>query len=127
MKYEINMNYSFSTDKVVNFIKKSVLSFYMIKSGDYKMTEDSILVLNIDPENDIDRVLTEICMCWILEDTNLVHTEEIQKCLENPKYITYGFYDILGKSYIDLKILGSFIKEHPDVQKNKTSAHGHRW
>ena len=56
MKYEINMNYSFSTDKVVNFIKKSVLSFYMIKSGDYKMTEDSILVLNIDPENDIDRV-----------------------------------------------------------------------
>ena len=76
MKYEINMNYSFSTDKVVNFIKKSVLSFYMIKSGDYKMTEDSILVLNIDPENDIDRILTEICMCWILEDINLVHTEE---------------------------------------------------
>ena len=117
MKYEINMNYSFSTDKVVNFIKKSVLSFYMIKSGDYKMTEDSILVLNIDPENDIDRVLTEICMCWILEDTNLVHTEELQKCLENTKYITYVFYDILGESYIDLKILGSFIKEHPDVQK----------
>ena len=87
MKYEINVSYDFSKNVVEDYFKSLILSFYMIKSGDYKMTEDSILVVNIEPENYMDRLLTEIYMNWVLEQDGLVHTEEIQKSMENPKYI----------------------------------------
>ena len=39
MKYEINVNSDFSKNMVEDYIKTLILSFYMIKSGDYKMTE----------------------------------------------------------------------------------------
>lgn len=117
MKYEINVNSDFSKNMVEDYIKTLILSFYMIKSGDYKMTEDSILVLNIEPENDMDRVLTEIYMSWILEQDGLVHTEEIQKSMENPKYIQYGIYDLLGSTLRHVIRLDSFIKNQPSDSK----------
>lgn len=115
MKYEINVNSDFSKNMVEDYIKTLILSFYMIKSGDYKMTEDSILVLNIEPENDMDRVLTEIYMGWILEEDGLTHTEEIQKSMENPRYIQYGIFDLIGSALPLLNIirLDSFIKNQP--------------
>lgn len=119
MKYKINVSYDFSKNVVEDYLKSLILSFYMIKSGDYKMTEDSILVLNIEPENDMDRVLTEIYMSWVLEQDGLVHTEEIQKSMENPKYIQYGIYDLIGSTLRHHTKLLSFI-EHQPSDSNKS-------
>lgn len=117
MKYEINVSYDFSKNVVEDYLKTLILSFYMIKSGDYKMTEDSILVLNIEPENDMDRVLTEIYMSWVLEQDGLVYTEEIQKSMENPKYIQYGIYDLIGSTLRHVIKLDLFIKNQPSNSK----------